>query len=143
MGEAFKAPGLKIVERVQLDKVLGETDLAMAMDNAAAIKVGKTLGADALIMGELTQYESPQEYSTVKVPFVRAGGTGTTYRVGLSVRVVDVKTGEIMYARSGTGKDRDGYPKAIDQAAQEALKAWRQFYEERDKLSKTSADKAK
>lgn len=136
MGEAFKAPGLKIVERAQLDKVLGETDLALAIqDKAAAIKVGKNVGADALVMGELTQYEPSQEYSKVTVLGVGGGGTGTTFRVGISVRVVDVKTGEIVYAKSGTGKDKDGYPKAIDQAAQEALKAWRQFYEEREKLS--------
>jgi hypothetical protein len=144
MGEAFKTPGLKVVERAQLDKVLGETDLAMALqDKAVAIKIGKNVGADVLIMGELTQYEPSQEYSKVSVLGVGGGGTGTTFRVGISVRAVDVKTGEIMYAKSGTGKDKDGYPKAIDQAAQEALKAWRQFYEAREKLSAPAAGKAK
>lgn len=68
---------LELVERDQLRRILDEQNLGMAgvTNQETAIEVGKLLGVDALIFGEVTAYDvEPDERGTEKVE--REEGTG-------------------------------------------------------------------
>ncbi len=81
----------EILERDKLQRVLEEQNLAMAgvVDDATAVEVGKLLGVDAMIFGEVTMYdvEDIQKEKMVK----ERVGTGR-YR---TVEKKDKKTGKI------------------------------------------------
>lgn len=70
----------KILERTQIDKVLGEQKLGMtgAIDQAKAVKVGKLIGVDAILIGSIT-----------------TGSMGT----GMDARLIDTENGTIITAK--------------------------------------------
>jgi TolB-like protein len=70
----------KIIERSQIDKVLSEQKLGMtgAIDPAKAVKVGKIIGVDAILMGSIS-----------------SSGTG----VGMDARLIDTETGTVITAK--------------------------------------------
>lgn len=70
----------KIIERSQIDKVLGEQKLGMtgAIDQNKAVKVGKLIGVDAILIGSVT-----------------SGDRGT----GMDARLIDTENGTIITAK--------------------------------------------
>jgi len=67
----------EILERDKLGKIMDEQKLGMTgvMDDATAVKVGKLLGVDAMIFGEVTAYQvEPDERGVEKVE--KKEGTG-------------------------------------------------------------------
>jgi TolB-like protein len=70
----------KIIERSQIDKVLSEQKLGMtgAIDPAKAVKVGKIIGVDAILMGSIS-----------------SSGSG----VGMDARLIDTETGTVITAK--------------------------------------------
>ncbi len=76
----------RVVERAQIKQALQEQALQMsgATDTENAVKIGKLLGADLIIVG-----------SVVKI--------GNSYTV--NSRMIDVKTGEAQLGRNATGTD--------------------------------------
>ena len=139
--ELTACPGLKLVERSQLNKVIQEEDLKDLLSASVAAKIGKKLGATTVIVGEVTQYAAQQESSHISLPYIGGGGTSTNHRVGLSIRAVNVADGGVIYARSGSGAKKSGFQDAATKAAQEAMKPWRQFFE--DQYVKKTAPPAK
>lgn len=139
--ELAQCPDLKLVERSQLSKVIEEEDLKDMLSASVAAKIGKKVGADTVIVGEVTQYNAKQESSHISLPYVGGGGTSTKHLVGLSIRAVNVADGGIIYARSGSGSKKSGFQDAATDAANEAMKPWRQFFE--DQYVKKTAPPAK
>lgn len=129
--ELAACPDLKLVERSQLNKVIQEEDLKDLLSASVAAKIGKKVGADTVIVGEVTQYAAQQESSHISLPYVGGGGTSTNHRVGLSIRAVNVADGGVIYARSGSGAKKSGFQDAATDAAKKAMKPWRQFFEDR------------
>ena len=129
--ELAACPDLKLVERSQLSKVIEEEDLKDMLSASVAAKIGKKVGADTVIVGEVTQYAAQQESSHISLPYVGGGGTSTNHRVGLSIRAVNVADGGVIYARSGSGAKKSGFQDAATDAAKKAMKPWRQFFEDR------------
>ena len=129
--ELTACPGLKLVERSQLSKVISEEDLKDMLSASVAAKIGKKVGADTVIVGEVTQYDAQKETSHLSIYAVGGGGTSTKYLVGLSIRAVNVADGRVIYARSGSGAKKSGFQDAATNAAKEAMKPWRQFFEDR------------
>jgi len=129
--ELAACPDLKLVERSQLNKVIEEEDLKDMLNASVAAKIGKKVGADTVIVGEVTQYAAQQESSHISVPYFGGGGTSTNHRVGLSIRAVNVADGGVIYARSGSGAKKSGFQDAATDAARKAMKPWRQFFEGR------------
>jgi curli biogenesis system outer membrane secretion channel CsgG len=128
--ELGQCPGVRLIERAQLDKVFKEQDLENAglVDPSTASKVGKLVQSDLVVMGNVTQYEDQQEAGKVGVWVVDVGSTKRTHRVGVSIRGVDVATGEILFSSWGQGSSQEGYSPAIEQAARQCVAGLNQFW---------------
>ncbi|HEX5483853.1 MAG TPA: CsgG/HfaB family protein [Terriglobia bacterium] len=105
-----------VIERKALDKVLAEQNFSNSYraDPATAAKIGHMLGADAIIIGSITQFGRDDQTRTI------GGGAlgGLTGRfgiggvqrhkakavVGLSARIVDTSTGQILAVADGKGQ---------------------------------------
>ena len=134
-----KCPGIAVVERARLIAILDELDLQRmdAVDNKMASKIGKRLGADVVILGEVMQYEAQQEYGHMVVYVVSGGATTRNHRVGIAVRAVNVKTAQIIYAEIGDGTSKDGFAPAAKLAANKALGPWWKYYEKQNAAKQT------
>ena len=96
--EILKSNRYRLVERSQISQVLGETELALAgVSNAKAMEVGQMTGADAVITGTVSEYEM-MAYKGNKFP-----------TVGVSIRCIDSKSGEILWSAdySKRGDDKN------------------------------------
>jgi curli biogenesis system outer membrane secretion channel CsgG len=129
--QLYQCRGIQVVERSRVSALMQERDLHVSQmqDTSVAAEFGKLAEADAVFMGSLTQYEAQQDYSHGAVYAFSAGGTKHIHRVGVSVRLVDVHTGQVLYAEDAGGKDKEGYAQAAKIAAGRALKPLRDFYE--------------
>lgn len=83
--EAFRgailASGFKVVEREKLDKVLKEKELAQSgIVDSKAIETGQLLGADAVMLGEISTHEMKSE--------VLANDKRDTFQFQLVVRLI-------------------------------------------------------
>ncbi len=85
--ELLRARRYTLVERGQIDRVLGETEIALSgLSESAAIEAGRMLGADGVILGTV------DEYGTV-------AHRGRSYPVvGASIRLIDCDTGRVMWS---------------------------------------------
>lgn len=79
---------VRMVERAKLDEVLQEQVIQLShADDANALKVGKLVGAQAIIVGEVQQWERrPQERIN---------------SVSLALRMIDVETGLLLFSGQG------------------------------------------
>ena len=76
-----------LVERGQMKNVLSETELAMAgLSQAKAVEAAKMLGAEAVVIGTVDEYGT------------QAKGGDTYAVVGLSIRLIDCATGNIVWS---------------------------------------------
>jgi curli biogenesis system outer membrane secretion channel CsgG len=105
-----------VIERTALDKILGEQNFSNSdrADSTTAAKIGRILGVDAIIIGTITQFGRDDQHTNVG-----AGGFGgygsklglggvSTHKakavVGVTARLINTSTGEIMAAVTGTGE---------------------------------------
>jgi curli biogenesis system outer membrane secretion channel CsgG len=113
--ELLKGSTYSIIERRALDQVLKEQNFSNSSraDAKTAAAIGRVLGVDAIIIGSVTQFGV--EESAVAVgsgPLGRvtrgvlAGGKRVNSKamVGMTARLVDTSTGEILTAASGSGE---------------------------------------
>lgn len=102
-----------LIERNAIDKVLGEQNFANSdrVDSSTAAKLGRILGVDAVIMGSITQFGRDDKHTSVGGGAIGnkfgIGGIGKNKSkavVGITVRLVDTTTAEILAAATGTGE---------------------------------------
>src|SRR5215471_8914097 len=103
-----------VIERNALDKILAEQNLSNSdrADATTAAKIGKVLGVDAIIIGSITQFGRDDQHTNVGgggygLGKFGLGGVGTSKAkavVGISARVVNTSTGEILAAVTGAGE---------------------------------------
>ena len=86
----------KLLERAQIAKLLDEQDLQLSLgETGTAVKVGKMLGADAVMFGEVHEFL----YSSTWRKFPNGGFIHLGIPIiSFSVRLVDVKTGQILWS---------------------------------------------
>jgi curli biogenesis system outer membrane secretion channel CsgG len=112
--ELLQTGHIRLLERKQIQSVLGEQDLANSnradVTASQAAALGKVLGAKLLITGTITKFGS-EEHNLGGSAGVMAGrffgGAGakkTTADVALTARVVDASTSEIRASAKGEGK---------------------------------------
>lgn len=83
---------VNMVERAKLDEVLKEQVIQLThADDANVLKVGRLLGAQAIIVGEVQQWERREQERT--------------HSVSLALRMIDVETGVLLF--SGEGHQTD------------------------------------
>lgn len=105
-----------VVERSAIDKVLAEQNFSNSYraDPATAAKIGKLLGVNDIIVGSITQFGRDDQTRTIGGGAIggltgRFGIGGIQRRkakavVGLSARIVDVDTGQILAVAEGKGE---------------------------------------
>ena len=107
-----------VVERKAIDKIIAEQNFSNSdrADANTAAKIGRLLGVDAIIVGSITQFG--RDDKTTKLGGSAFGGIAGKYGlggvgkrnakavVGLSARMVNTDTGEILAAASGKGESK-------------------------------------
>lgn len=105
-----------VVERSAIDKVLAEQNFSNSYraDPATAAKIGRLLGVNDIIVGSITQFGRDDQTRTIGGGAIggltgRFGIGGVQRRkakavVGLSARIVDVDTGQILAVAEGKGE---------------------------------------
>ncbi len=109
----FKSKGLTLVERERLESLALEHGLAKGgfMDSNTATQVGNLTGCDYILTGAITNLARGESGGSVGIGSVPIfGGLGLGGGVGkekvratLDVRVIDVKTGEIVFVDTAEG----------------------------------------
>ena len=91
--EVFKTGRFVLVERSQLSKVLGESEIALAgLTDAKAAEVGGVAGADAVLVGTVPEYGTVANKGKVLAV------------VGISCRLIDCKSGKVVWTESRSRK---------------------------------------
>ncbi|MGD0013314.1 MAG: CsgG/HfaB family protein [Bryobacteraceae bacterium] len=105
-----------VIERKAIDRIMAEQNFSNSdrADTTTAAKIGRLLGVDAMIMGSITQFgrdDSTKAFGGGALSRVTGRfGVGGVSRseakavVGISARVVNVDTGEILVAARGMGE---------------------------------------
>ena len=113
--ELLKGSVFTVVERRAIDQVLKEQNFSNSnrADPKTAAAIGRLLGVDAIIVGSVTQFgieESAVALGSGTVGRLTRGVLGGGKRVnnkatvGMTARMVDTKTGEVLTAASGSGE---------------------------------------
>lgn len=91
--ELLRTGKYQLVERSQITHVLKESELSMAgLSAASAVEVGTMAGADGVLIGTV------DEYNTVAY-------RGDTYAsVGITARLIDCKTGKVVWSVDIAGR---------------------------------------
>ena len=111
-----KSGKYRVIERKAIDKIMAEQNFSNSdrADSTTAAKIGRLMGADAIVMGSITQFGRDDKKTNVGGSVLGSrpskygvGGVGASKAkavVGLSARLVSVNTGEILAVASGIGE---------------------------------------
>jgi curli biogenesis system outer membrane secretion channel CsgG len=116
VNDLVKDGSYSLIERKALDKILAEQNFSNSerADPNSAAKIGRMLGVDAIVIGSITQFGNDNKQQSLG----GAGGTLSRFGVGglghksskavvgLSARVVNVDTGEILAVAEGKGESK-------------------------------------
>jgi curli biogenesis system outer membrane secretion channel CsgG len=102
-----------IIERKAMDKIMTEQNFSNSnrADPTSAAKIGKLLGVDAIIVGSITQFGNETKHTNIGGGGGNWGGFGvggvghskSNANVGITARIVNIDTGEIMGVAEGAG----------------------------------------
>jgi len=105
-----------LIERKMLDKILAEQNFNNSdrADPMSAAKIGRVLGVDAIVVGSITQFGGENKHQNVGGGGGGWGGFGvggfghhsSKATVGISARIVNVETGEILAVADGKGESK-------------------------------------
>jgi len=118
-GELLKHKRYRIIERSKIKSVLDEQDLQISdlIDPETAVKIGKMLGVDGVILGSVSEYEMDKTQVYIHmIPIITK-----EYKVGATLRMIDVTNGEIVYAHSACGKSGNSFTEAGRLSARQLL----------------------
>jgi curli biogenesis system outer membrane secretion channel CsgG len=113
IAQLVKNGSYSIIERQALDKIMAEQNFSNSdrANPSSAAKLGKLLGVDAIIVGSVTQFGNETKKQNIGGGGGNWGGYGiggfghskSNANVGLTARIVNVDTGEIMAIAEGAG----------------------------------------
>jgi curli biogenesis system outer membrane secretion channel CsgG len=107
-----------VIERKALDTIIAEQNLSNSdrFDSSSAAKIGRILGVDAIITGSITQFGRDDKSTNIGGGAVggitRRFGLGGVGRkeakavVGITARIVNTDTAEILSVATGTGESK-------------------------------------
>ncbi|HWG22189.1 MAG TPA: CsgG/HfaB family protein [Terracidiphilus sp.] len=103
-----------IIERAALDKLMAEQNFSNSdrANPSSAAKLGKLLGVDAIIVGSITQFGNETKKQNIGGGGGSWGGYGlggvghskSNANVGITARLINVDTGEILAIAEGAGQ---------------------------------------
>ena len=117
--ELAKSKRFRIVERSKLKAIMNEQQLQAAemIDEDTAVKVGRMLGVHAVVLGSVCEYE--MDKTTVYIHIVPI--VSKEYKIGATIRLIDVSNGEIIYAHSASGASGNSFTEAGKLAARKLV----------------------
>lgn len=94
INELNKTSRFRIIERKRIESVLKELNLQMTglVDDKETKQLGKLLGADALLFGDLSAVKYSQNKQTIFIVWTE----GRKTEVSINARIVNTETGEIL-----------------------------------------------
>jgi curli biogenesis system outer membrane secretion channel CsgG len=107
-----------VIERKALDAIISEQNLSNSdrFDTSSAAKIGRLLGVDAIIIGSITQFGRDDKSTNIGGGAVGGitgrfgiGGVGKKEAkavVGITARIINTDTGEILSVATGTGESK-------------------------------------
>jgi curli biogenesis system outer membrane secretion channel CsgG len=102
--ELVSMESFQVLERKELDAVLGEQDLGASgrVDKTTAAKIGKIKGAKYLVAGTVSAFEegTSGKGMGVSVMGLSVGGKKERAYMAVDLKVIDTDTGEIVNART-------------------------------------------
>lgn len=117
IAQLLETSQFRVLERTTLESVLGEQNLAAsdrAVDSAKTVaQKTKLLGAQYLITGAITKFghEKKSKSGAFAILSKAVGGVGVsenTYTIGLTARIVDASTGEVVASITSDGEVKGG-----------------------------------
>ncbi len=106
----------RVIERQALDKIMHEQNFSNSdrADSTTAAKIGRLLGADTIIVGNITQFGRDDRSTNVgsivnrwdKYGLGNVGVKKAKAVVAITARMVDVNTGEVLASTSGRGESK-------------------------------------
>jgi len=106
MNELVKSGKFTVIERQRLDDILKEQGLSLSgqVSAASAVQAGKLLGVDYMLTGRITKFGERQVGGQAGWR-IAMSAKKKTLEGGLSVRLINTTTGEIVFADEATGED--------------------------------------
>jgi curli biogenesis system outer membrane secretion channel CsgG len=104
--QLVKSNAFTVIERRAIDAVIAEQKLGMSglVDAATAVRIGKLLGAQAVIIGSITKFSMDTKSGGIG----RISASYTEAESELDARLIDTTTGEIKVVAEGSGTKRFG-----------------------------------
>jgi curli biogenesis system outer membrane secretion channel CsgG len=107
-----------VIERKAIDKIMSEQNFSNSdrADSSTAAKLGRLLGAEVIIMGSVTQFG--RDDKSMGIAGTALSGFGSKYGlggaskksgkavVGITARLVNTDTGEILASETGRGESK-------------------------------------
>jgi curli biogenesis system outer membrane secretion channel CsgG len=111
-----KDGSFSVVERKALDKIMAEQNFSNSdrADANSAAKLGKILGVDAMIVGSITQFGNDNKNTGIggvggglgRIGLGSVGQKTGKAVVGLTTRVINIDTAEILAVAEGKGESK-------------------------------------
>lgn len=107
----------------KLTQALEETgfDAMDVNDPIVAAELGRKLGAQFVVTGELIHYATEKQAGSGSLWVFQGGGTKTRHWICIHLRIVRASDGKIVYAGHGSACSEEGYAAAAENACEEAL----------------------
>ena len=121
---------LTILDRIQTSQILNEQSIGMSgiIDNNTAPEVGKILGVQALLTGSINEYGT----TTVDIQVVQGGKPAPMdiSAAGITLKLIDCETGQIIWAGSARGTKVGNHVEAIaaSKAVENLLKSFNKHF---------------
>ncbi len=111
--ELLKTNRFSLVERNRIEDILKEQEFGVSgiVDASTAAKIGKVLGADAVMLTEVTELKKDEFFQNENA-----------YDAKVFVRIIDATTAEILFYGKGRGESMQGRVNATEMAVTNAIK---------------------
>lgn len=112
--ELLKTSHFVLVERKAIEALLKEQEFSVTgiVDASTAAKLGKILGADAVMLTEISELKRDEFFQDENA-----------YDAKVFIRIIDVSTAEILFYGKGRGESMQGKINALEMATHNAIKA--------------------
>jgi curli biogenesis system outer membrane secretion channel CsgG len=114
--DLVKDGSYSLIERKALDKIMAEQNFSNSnrADPTSAARLGKLLGVDAIVVGSITEFGNETKKTNLGgmggnwhgIGLGSLGHSNSKANVGISARLVNVNTGEILAVADGMGQSK-------------------------------------
>jgi len=109
LSQIFKTGEVKIIERERLATIMNEQNFQISgvVTSQSAVEIGNLLGIDYAIFGSINKATTEQKKSGTKLGDYGINVNKSIARVSISLKMVDIQSGEIVFMENFTKKVED------------------------------------